>query len=113
MIVRSAWRDRSDAVPDAKSEDDKLKALAQWYRLPWSVSQRNKSVMGTHELDKLNETRTSLKPEGVDEIGKHLRSLSADVFALYLKTKNFHWLPWAALGREYWRRSGHAGKCTS
>ena len=38
--------------------------------------------MATHEVDKPNETRTrsSLQPEGVDEIGKHLRSLLADVF---------------------------------
>ena len=45
--------------------------------------------MATHEVDKPNETRTitSLKPEGVDEIGKQLRSLLADVFALYLKTR--------------------------
>jgi len=28
VIARSAWRDRSEAVPHAKSEDDKLKALA-------------------------------------------------------------------------------------
>ena len=49
--------------------------------------------MATHEVNKLNETsiRTGLKPEGVDEIAKNLRTLLADVFALYLKTKNFHW----------------------
>ena len=49
--------------------------------------------MATHEVNKLNETRirTDLKVEGVDEIAKHLRGLLADVFALYLKTKNFHW----------------------
>jgi starvation-inducible DNA-binding protein len=49
--------------------------------------------MATREVNKLNETgiRTGLKPEGVDEIAKHLRDLLADVFALYLKTKNFHW----------------------
>ena len=29
--------------------------------------------------------------EGVDEIAKSLRVLLADVFTLYLKTKNFHW----------------------
>ena len=29
--------------------------------------------------------------EAVDEVSSQLRRLLADVFALYLKTKNFHW----------------------
>jgi starvation-inducible DNA-binding protein len=36
-------------------------------------------------------TPTDLEPEGVAEISSELRKLLADVFALYLKTKNFHW----------------------
>jgi len=32
-----------------------------------------------------------VSPEGVEEIGIALRSLLADFFTLYLKTKNFHW----------------------
>src|ERR1051325_5003189 len=49
--------------------------------------------MTTHQVNKPGEAplRTTLKPEAVDEIAKHLRGLLADVFALYLKTKNFHW----------------------
>ena len=34
---------------------------------------------------------TDLSAEGVEEISGELRKLLADVFALYLKTKNFHW----------------------
>jgi starvation-inducible DNA-binding protein len=37
------------------------------------------------------ETPTDLGHEGVAEICDELRKLLADVFALYLKTKNFHW----------------------
>lgn len=37
------------------------------------------------------ETPTDLSREGVTEISGELRKLLADVFALYLKTKNFHW----------------------
>lgn len=37
------------------------------------------------------EPRSDLGPEGIVEISKSLRHLLADVFALYLKTKNFHW----------------------
>jgi starvation-inducible DNA-binding protein len=36
-------------------------------------------------------TPTDLSPEGVVEITSELRQLLADTFALYLKTKNFHW----------------------
>jgi starvation-inducible DNA-binding protein len=34
---------------------------------------------------------TDLSGDGVEEITSHLRRLLADVFALYVKTKNFHW----------------------
>src|ERR1700758_3843006 len=37
------------------------------------------------------ETPTDLSHDGVAEICDELRKLLADVFALYLKTKNFHW----------------------
>ena len=37
------------------------------------------------------QTPTDLKHKGVEEISKSLRELLADVFALYVKTKNFHW----------------------
>ncbi len=34
---------------------------------------------------------TDLKSHAVTEISGALRQLLADVFALYMKTKNFHW----------------------
>ncbi len=37
------------------------------------------------------ETPTDLDRKGVSEIAGNLRQLLADVFALYVKTKNFHW----------------------
>src|SRR5882724_10674504 len=37
------------------------------------------------------KTPTDLSRKGVGEISSALRQLLADVFALYLKTKNFHW----------------------
>src|SRR5258708_541687 len=36
-------------------------------------------------------TRTDLSGDAVEEISSNLRRLLADVFALYVKTKNFHW----------------------
>ena len=39
----------------------------------------------------MHEIPTDLSREGVAEITTALRRLLADTFALYLKTKNFHW----------------------
>ena len=36
-------------------------------------------------------TPTDLKPQAVQDISGALNILAADLFALYLKTKNFHW----------------------
>ena len=38
-----------------------------------------------------SETPTELSGDAVSEITSELRKLLADAFALYLKTKNFHW----------------------
>src|SRR5229473_1623445 len=46
--------------------------------------------LGMRERDAL-ETPTDLDRKGVTEISSSLRQLLADVFALYVKTKNFHW----------------------
>ena len=37
------------------------------------------------------DSRTDIAPKAVGEISAALNSLVADVFALYVKTKNFHW----------------------
>jgi starvation-inducible DNA-binding protein len=37
------------------------------------------------------DTPTDLSPDDVDRISASLNTLLADAFALYLKTKNFHW----------------------
>jgi len=39
----------------------------------------------------LQGTLSDLESEGVEQISAALRQLLADVFALYVKTKNFHW----------------------
>ena len=36
-------------------------------------------------------TPSDIKPDAVKDISGALNALLADVFALYLKTKNFHW----------------------
>jgi starvation-inducible DNA-binding protein len=46
-------------------------------------------------------TPTDLCPEAVVEISAEMRKLLADVFVLYLKTKNFHWHMSGRHFREY------------
>jgi len=50
-----------------------------------AAAQAKEKPQATHEVP------TDLNREGVAEITAALRPLLADTFALYLKTKNFHW----------------------
>src|SRR5271156_386753 len=50
-----------------------------------AATQIKEKPRATHEI------LTDLNREGVTEITTALRQLLADTFALYLKTKNFHW----------------------
>jgi starvation-inducible DNA-binding protein len=51
------------------------------------MSARDAKALQTTPL----ETPTDLKPNAVRDISGALNILLADMFALYLKTKNFHW----------------------
>src|SRR5450432_4218095 len=52
----------------------------------------NEAATQTQERPQaIHEVPTDLNREGVAEIATELRRLLADAFALYLKTKNFHW----------------------
>jgi starvation-inducible DNA-binding protein len=44
-----------------------------------------------HKPNSRLDTPTDLSPEAVAEISAALNGVLADAFALYLKTKNFHW----------------------
>ena len=50
---------------------------------------------------KVTSFANGLDPEGVKEITAELRPLLADVFALYIKTKNFHWHMSGSHFRDY------------
>jgi starvation-inducible DNA-binding protein len=53
----------------------------------FNVSKANKSEKISPDLD----TPTDLPQAAVDKISASLNVLLADAFALYMKTKNFHW----------------------
>src|ERR1043166_5010948 len=44
-----------------------------------------------HRREAPLETRTDLTREATRDISAAMNAILADVFALYLKTKNFHW----------------------
>jgi len=45
----------------------------------------------SQKVDPALDTPTDLAPDAVDEISAALNTVLADTFALFLKTKNFHW----------------------
>ncbi len=53
--------------------------------------QLNKTSLRIQKQQAPLATPTDLKPAATTDITAALNSLLADVFALYLKTKNFHW----------------------
>jgi starvation-inducible DNA-binding protein len=54
------------------------------------LKSNNKSEL-TQRRDAPLATRTDLSRAGVKDISAAMNAILADVFALYLKTKNFHW----------------------
>lgn len=61
---------------------------------------KNDHKAATLELTNM-ELTSDLGVAAVNEISEELRHLLADVFALYLKTKNFHWHMTGAHFRDY------------
>jgi starvation-inducible DNA-binding protein len=53
--------------------------------------QKEAATQAKEKHHAMHEVPTDLNREGVAEISAALRQLLADTFALYLKTKNFHW----------------------
>jgi starvation-inducible DNA-binding protein len=49
----------------------------------------------------LTSTPTDLGPDATRDISGALNALLADVFAIYVKTKNFHWHMWGPHYRDY------------
>src|SRR5678815_3836455 len=54
-------------------------------------SNSTKTIELLHRRDAPLETRTDLTASATKDITAAMNAILADVFALYLKTKNFHW----------------------
>jgi starvation-inducible DNA-binding protein len=75
---RPRWRIVAAPAPPLKADFLRQEAI---------VSKNKNSSKVSPDLD----TPSDLPQEAVDKISKTLNVLLADTFALYLKTKNFHW----------------------
>ena len=60
-----------------------------------------KSSAVKEQAESLSRATSDLEQDAVHEIGKELRRLLADTFALYIKTKNFHWHMTGGQFRDY------------
>ena len=54
------------------------------------MGKNGETLAGTRET-RIIEPTSDIEHDGAVEISKELRHLLADAFALYMKTKNFHW----------------------
>lgn len=67
-----------------------------------TTQSRTKNGLGHHSsAPKQLSTPTDLEAEDVQEIAAAINPLIADAFALYLKTKNFHWHLASSHFRDY------------
>ena len=55
------------------------------------MSKANSAQKSSDKVSPELDTPTDLSPEAVEKISAAVNPLIADAFALYLKTKNFHW----------------------
>jgi starvation-inducible DNA-binding protein len=58
---------------------------------PMKKSNSRKTIELLHRRDAPLETRTDLTSSATKDIAAALNAILADVFAIYVKTKNFHW----------------------
>ena len=66
----------------------------------WQMATTSATQLSTQEKTR-RDLPSGLGREGVVEITRELRHLLADVFTLYLKTKNFHWHMSGSHFRDY------------
>ena len=65
------------------------------------MSKANSDKAKTEEVNADLDTSTDLPPTVAETISAALNTLLADAFALYLKTKNFHWHVRGRYFRDY------------
>src|SRR5436190_11852975 len=88
------WKfvERSVPEPGAGLHDVRYRQSGQErYRQTMKKSNSRKTIELLHRREAPLETPTDLTPSATKDIAGAMNAILADVFALYLKTKNFHW----------------------
>jgi starvation-inducible DNA-binding protein len=67
------------------------KAKGNQFVAEFSSGRNEQEIMTQSAKAKTQEHKLDLTKEAISEISTALRALLADVFSLYMKTKNFHW----------------------
>jgi len=63
--------------------------------------QSTKAKVESYPAPRQLATKTDLSPQEVKAVTEAVNPLIADAFALYVKTKNFHWHPYGSHFRDY------------
>ena len=74
-----------------KSDFDRANRKSTSTNETMKKSNSTKTIELLHRRDAPLETRTDLTPSATKDIAAAMNTILADVFALYIKTKNFHW----------------------
>src|SRR5262249_20150044 len=85
--AKTGFRCRNRRVYDALARPASVGRRVPGFLTGRFIVSKAKSDKVSPDLD----TPTDLSPEAVEKISAAVNPLIADAFALYLKTKNFHW----------------------
>jgi Ferritin-like domain len=98
--------DRINRSPCEHSQSHLLRGRPPPVRPPCSRRPtKNTEILDAMDLclRRSSNARTDLAPDTLAEVTKPLNTLLADMFALYVKTKNFHWHVTGPHFRDYHR----------
>ena len=87
----AARRRQQNEIRNTKSVFDRTNKTSTSRNEPMSKANSRKTSELLHRRDAPLETRTDLTPSATKDITAAMNGILADVFALYVKTKNFHW----------------------
>jgi starvation-inducible DNA-binding protein len=92
MFVRQEFRERGAGlgpIDDSRRRFASMKKTRHGQNMKKSNSKKTAELL--HRRSAPLETRTDLPRSATRDIAASMNAILADTFALYLKTKNFHW----------------------
>jgi len=90
-LEESAVRRARQNNPNTKSDFDRANRTSTSTNETMNKANSKKTLELLHRRDAPLETRTDLTASATKDISAAMNAVLADVFALYVKTKNFHW----------------------